>query len=77
MFEDACSVVCSDCGEDPVAGELDVGFDDVLDALAAAVTAYKSGGKPCSLPKTKTPQYDPEYPQLRMEMVYWIPRGNP
>ncbi len=48
-----------------------VARDDILDALVAAVTAYKSEGKPCSLPKT--PQFASKDPRSRMEMVYWIP----
>ena len=52
---------------------MDVARDDILDALAAAVTAYKgcTQGPLQTLPEI--PQYDPEYPLLRMEMVYWIP----
>ena len=49
----------------------DVARDDILDALAAAVTAYKSGGKPETMPES--PPTDPQYPHLRMEMVYWPP----
>lgn len=69
IFEKACSWVCSPHDKD--VSDIDVAFDDILDALVAAVTAYKSGGEPCSFPKT--PQCDPKYPQLRMEMVYWKP----
>lgn len=49
----------------------DVARDDILDALAAAVTAYKSGGKSQTLPEN--PPADPQYPHLKMEMVYWPP----
>lgn len=48
----------------------DVAKDDILDAMAAAVTAYQSGGQPQPLSE---PELDPEYPVLPMEMVYWSP----
>ena len=48
----------------------DVAKDDILDAMAAAATAYQSGGQPQPLSE---PELDPEYPVLPMEMVYWSP----
>ena len=60
IFQDACAKF----------PRKDVAKDDILDALAAVVTAYKSGGKPQTLPKH--PPTDPQYPHLRMEMVYWL-----
>ena len=49
----------------------DVARDDILDALASAVTACKSEGTPHTLPKN--PPADSKYPHLMMEMVYWPP----
>ena len=47
----------------------DVDIDDVLDALVAAVTAFRGHGHLKTLPET--PQKDGK--GLTMEMVYWIP----
>ena len=46
-----------------------VGRDDVIDAMAAAITGYNSQGNLQSLPNQ--PPHDPMYPILQMEMVYW------
>ena len=46
--------------------------DDIVDALVAAVTAYRSKGKLKTVPAN--PQPDCE--RLPMEMVYWIPPKN-
>ena len=48
----------------------DVARDDILDALAAAITAYQSGGQPQALSE---PESDPPHSVLPMEMVYWSP----
>lgn len=51
-----------------------VGKDDILDAMVAAITAYKgSQGWLQKLPKNKPPQRDEE--SLRMEMVFWQPES--
>lgn len=50
----------------------DVGKDDILDALAAAVTAYQSQGVLETLPDE--PPEDPVHGHLNMEMVYWVPQ---
>lgn len=51
----------------------DVHKDDILDALAAAVTAYRvrNIGDPPTLPEGRPPQIDAK--RLPMEMVYWVP----
>ena len=69
IFEKACSRVCN--SDDKDVGKIDVGLDDILDALAAAVTAYKghTQGPLQTLPEGKTPPTDLK--ELPMEMVYW------
>ena len=61
IFEEACSKF----------KKKDVGRDDILDALVAAVTAYKghTQGPLQTLPEGKTPPKDSK--KLPMEMVYW------
>ena len=72
IFEKACSRVCN--SDDKDVGKIDVGLDDILDALAAAVTAYKGHDqgtlqKLPTLPEGKDPPTDLK--KLPMEMVYW------
>ena len=69
IFEKACSRVCN--SDDKDVGKIDVGLDDILDALAAAVTAYKGDtqGPLEKLPKGKDSPKDSK--GLLMEMVYW------
>ena len=64
IFEEACSKF----------KKKDVGWDDILDALVAAVTAYKGHDqgtlqKLPTLPEGKDPPKDSK--KLPMEMVYW------
>ena len=46
--------------------------DDVIDAMAAAITGYNSQGNLQSLPDP--PPHDPMYQGLLMEMAYWPER---
>ena len=59
IFEKACSRVCN--SDDKDVGKIDVGLDDILDALAAAVTAYKghTQGRFKHCPKAKTRRKTP------------------
>ena len=49
-----------------------IAFDDVLDALAAAVTAYRGYDQLQTLPTNPPPDSN----GLPMEMVYWISQGG-
>ena len=64
IFEDACLRF----------PRTDVGKDDILDALVAAVTAHQSQGEPHTIPED--PPRDPVCKHLRMEMVYWPRAGE-
>ena len=66
IFEKGCSTVCSSSEKD-----IDVAFDDILDALVAAVTAYKGSRLDQLQTLPEKPKKDSK--KLPMEMVYWIP----
>ena len=70
IFEKACSRVCN--SDDKDVGKIDVGLDDILDALAAAVTAYKGAhsGTTSNAARRQRPRRQTSK-ELPMEMVYW------
>ena len=70
IFEKACSKVCSSSSKDQKVGKIDVGFDDILDGMVAAITAYHGYDQLDKLPVNDN-QKDSK--GLPMEMVFWKP----
>ncbi len=68
IFKESCSEICN---QDKDTGSMDASMDDILDALAAAVTAYKGSTMRALKTLPKNPPSDGA--QLPMEMVYWKP----